>query len=78
MPHTVVAAKYSTVDEDDNILGDVASEVLVENAIEGFTYPFVCDVEVIIEYLSCRSAAQVVHEKLPLWPIPPSWAVPDR
>jgi hypothetical protein len=67
LPHTVVAAKHSTIDEDHDVLGDVASEVFVEDAVEGFTDPLVRDVEVIVEHLSCRSTAQVVHEQPPFW-----------
>lgn len=62
LPYTLVTAKDATVDEDDNVFGDSAPEILVEDAFKRLADPVVGDAEVIVEDLPRRSTTHAVHE----------------
>lgn len=65
LPHPLMASERATVDENDDVLGDVASDVLVQDAVERGIHPVVRKVQVVVEHFLCSTAAQILHCLLP-------------
>jgi hypothetical protein len=62
LPHSLMAAEGTSVEEDHAVLGDVAPEVLLDDALNVFVGPpAVGDTQVVIEHFLCRALAQVLH-----------------
>jgi hypothetical protein len=64
LSYALMTSEGSAVDENDDVLGDIPSKVLVEDVIERDVHPVVRKVQVVIKYFLRRAAAQILHDRL--------------
>jgi hypothetical protein len=62
LSHSLMAAEDTSVEQDHAVLGDVAPEVLLDDALDVFVGPpAVRDIQVVVEHFPCRALAQLLH-----------------
>src|SRR5690606_36199075 len=66
LPHPLMAPERAAVDQDDDVLGDIALEVPLEGPIERSLPPGVDQVQVVIKHFTRSATTQILHTRPPV------------
>src|SRR3954470_5146650 len=63
LPHALIAMERAAIDQDDDVLGYVATQILFKDLLERQVNPLIGNVEMIVQYVPSGTATQVVHRR---------------